>query len=251
MKIQELFKQSLKEDWGSSDWYPVMRAMEAYMMDGYSMEEAAKMCADRWYQDMGWEEAEQAEPNIIARFKRLQQNPPKHEPKPTDNPAYGKVNEGMYVVKSKDGVEKRFKDADSAEAKAWKEKTAKKPVVPKEKYSAEWWEYHWNKDDGFSDKLFPWTKLSRDTIDSKAIEAAVKDAGFMMKNVDDFTVGKAIDKKIGGVDCAGVIVRVSYSFTKDDDMGIDSDEPVSDAQSIYVVRDPKNPAKLIFAGYAH
>lgn len=36
------------------------------------------------------------------------------------------VTEGMFVVKSKDGVEKRFKSADSADAKAWQNNNAKK-----------------------------------------------------------------------------------------------------------------------------
>jgi hypothetical protein len=37
------------------------------------------------------------------------------------------VAEGTFVVKSKDGVEKRFKSATSPEALEWKEKTVRKP----------------------------------------------------------------------------------------------------------------------------
>lgn len=161
------------------------------------------------------------------------------------------IDEGMWVVKSKDGVEKRFKDVDSPEAKAWKESTAKKPTAPKEKFTAEWWDHKAQKDQqgGNFDGIYPWTKIDRHLLDAKDIEAAVKDAGFNMKNVDDFNVTGKADKKIDGVDCAGVKIRVAYSFDKDDDMGVDG--PVSDAQSIIVVRSPKNPAKLIFAGYAH
>lgn len=43
------------------------------------------------------------------------------------------LTEGAFVVKSKDGVEKRFKNPDSPEAKAWKEKTVGKKVAPEDK----------------------------------------------------------------------------------------------------------------------
>lgn len=228
--------ENLNEDWGSSDWHPVMKAMKSYVDQGYSIEEAAKNCADRWYQDMGWEEAEQAEPNIISRYKRLHGN---------------KINEGMYVVKSKDGVEKRFKDDDSAEAKAWRQKIAKKAVAPKEKFTAEWWDYKAEKDHqgGNFDGVYPWSKIDRYSLDVEALSDVFDDAGFNPKHVDDFSVIGKADKKINGVDCAGVKIRVSYSFDKEDDMGVDSF--ISDAQNIIAVRDPKNPAKYIFAGYVN
>lgn len=41
------------------------------------------------------------------------------------------LNEGMYVVKNRDGVEKRFKSADSADAKAWKDSSSAKPTKVK------------------------------------------------------------------------------------------------------------------------
>lgn len=45
--------------------------------------------------------------------------------------------EGSFVVKNKDGKEKRFKDADSVEAKAFKVSSTKK--ASPEKYSKQWW----------------------------------------------------------------------------------------------------------------
>lgn len=62
---------TLSEDWGSSDWYPVMRQMQVYIDQGYSIDDAASLCADSWYQDMGWAEPEQAEMNIVHRYKAL------------------------------------------------------------------------------------------------------------------------------------------------------------------------------------
>lgn len=49
------------------------------------------------------------------------------------------LTEGAFVVKSKDGVEKRFKNPDSPEAKAWKASLQQKPVkIPKnDGYQAE------------------------------------------------------------------------------------------------------------------
>lgn len=38
------------------------------------------------------------------------------------------VNEGKFIVKNKDGEEKRFKDLNSAEAKAWKSSTSTKKI---------------------------------------------------------------------------------------------------------------------------
>jgi hypothetical protein len=63
--------------------------------------------------------------------------------------------------------------------------------------------------------------------------------------------GKQISKKIKGIDVAVQPVRVVMMYTKDDDLGIESDEPISDSQTIYVSRDTKNPKKFAFAGYAH
>jgi hypothetical protein len=48
-----------------------------------------------------------------------------------------KAGKGMWVIKSKDGVEKRFKDDESPEAVVWKATIAKKPKAPKPK---DWWE---------------------------------------------------------------------------------------------------------------
>jgi len=238
---------TIKEDWGSSDWYPVMRAMETYMANGYSMEEAARRCADTWYQAMGWEDAEQAELNIIARFKRLQQNRPKHEPKATDNPTYRKVSEGMFVVKNKDGKEKRFKDDNSAEAKAWKQSSTKKSSVKLAAYSQAYWEY--KEQNATSSIVLPWDKIDPTEIGDQ-FDRISAEQGF--GRMDDFTVLGQSFGEVDGVKVRKVKVRMVFSFGKEDDLGLDvkNDERISDVQTITLRRDTINPKKLVFAGYS-
>lgn len=151
------------------------------------------------------------------------------------------LTEGMYIVKSKDGVEKRFKDADSAEAKAWKESTAKKTKVAV--YSQKYWE---GKDDG--ERIVPWTKITVDEI-ADQFDAIASDQGF--GRIDDWTKQKNGETKVEGVDVATVGVRMAFSFGKEDDMGLDveGDERISDSQYIQLRRDVKDPRKLVFAGY--
>lgn len=149
--------------------------------------------------------------------------------------------EGMYVVKSKDGVEKRFKDADSAEAKAWKEKTAKniKPAV----YSDAYWEKKEEESDDY-DFVTPWKKIGNLNSDSDQIERLVRDQ-YVGKT--DWTLGRADEMKRDGTSCATRVVRVMFEYGPDDDMGVD--EPVSDVQSILVARDPKKPKQIDFVKY--
>ena len=65
------------------------------------------------------------------------------------------LNEGMYVVKSKDGVEKRFKDADSADAKTWKSSTQKKATVNREAQKKKELDLTWSA----LQKVGEWTQL--------------------------------------------------------------------------------------------
>lgn len=155
-----------------------------------------------------------------------------------------KMNEGMFVVKSKDGVEKRFKDTDSAEAKAWKEQTAKKTNVKLAVYSDAYWE---KKEDDSDDRDFmtPWTKIGERGDDSDQIERLVKDQHGAGQT--DWTLGKVGEMKREGTSCATRVVRIMFEYGPDDDMGVD--EPTSDTQSILVARNPKKPKQLDFVNY--
>lgn len=232
----------LNEDWGSSDWHPVMRAMDTYIEQGYSIEEAASRCADRWYQDMGWEEAEQAEPNIVARYKRLQGL----NKKQTFEAHAGK---GMWVIKNKDGVEKRFKDDESPEAKAWKASSSPKKAsnVKLAVYSDAYWA---KKEDDARDKddyefVTPWKTIKNDFAATDKINKVVED----QFNTDkiDWTLGKASEIKREGTTCAAIVVRVSYEYGPEDDMGFD--DVRGDTQNILVARNPKKPSQIDFVQF--
>ena len=161
---------------------------------------------------------------------------------------YEGLNEGMYVVKSKDGVEKRFKDADSIDAKAWKEKTAKKASVKLAAYSDAYWKKKELDADGAnsSDFTTPWKKIGEQGDDTDQIEKLVKDQHGGGKT--DWTFGKSDEMKRDGTSCATRIVRIMFEYGPDDDMGVD--EPTSDTQSIVVARNPKKPNQLDFIKYA-
>jgi len=150
------------------------------------------------------------------------------------------VNEGMYVVKSKDGVEKRFRDADSAEAKAWKEKTAKN--IKLAVYSNAYWEKKEEDSDDY-DFVTPWKKIGDAEVD--AIEAIVRDQHGAGQT--DWTFGKAGEMDREGTSCATRVIRVQFEYGPDDDMGVD--EPVSDTQAILVGRNPKKPKQIDFIKY--
>lgn len=163
------------------------------------------------------------------------------------NQSYAKkrgLDEGMYVVKSADGVEKRFKDANSAEAKAWKEKTAKKAKVKPAQYSTEYWQALEDKALDNRDRNFvaPWDDI---TYDDDGVEAIVK-SEFHSKNLD-WTFGRKGKMVRDGVQCATVQIRVMFEYGPEDDLGLE--EPVSDAQTILVGRSPKNPKQLDFIKY--
>jgi hypothetical protein len=163
------------------------------------------------------------------------------------------AGKGSWVIKNKDGVEKRFKDDESPEAKAWKNSnSAKRPSpVPKEKFSKEWWQYQEDNDKTF-EKIMPWTKIDKYDLDSASLKDAFESAGWKEKNVDDWSViGRGTEINIKGVPCAAVEIRVVYVFTKDDDMGIEGDEPVSDSGTFFAARSPKDPKKYIFARHGN
>lgn len=288
--LTALAKKPLKEDWGSSDWHPVMRAMDKYIEQGYSIEEAANRCADRWYQEMGWAEAEQAMPNIAARYKRLnkiseslskdledavamnwlswpaskivaelkkQMKAGKwaslkgksddeledlvDDAKDSARNKFESIQEGMYVVKNKDGVEKRFKDTDSDEAKAWKDSSSKKSTPKVVAYTDKYWEVK----EGRPGVVMPWKSLKYDEAATDAIQRLVE-LQFGTRNVD-WTFGRASELTKEFTTCAAIEVRVTFEYGPDDDMGVD--EPTSDSQTILVARNRENPKKIDFIKY--
>jgi hypothetical protein len=157
--------------------------------------------------------------------------------------------EGAYVIKNTAGVEKRFKDASSEAAKLWKAsglKASKPSAVPKEKFSQAWWQYQEDKDKNY-EKTMPWTKIDKHDLDSASLKAAFSSAGWNENNVDDWSVvGGSGNVKVKGVNCAALTLRVVYMFTKDDDMGVEGDDPVSDSEYITIARSPTDPKKYVF-----
>lgn len=145
------------------------------------------------------------------------------------------IHEGAFVVKNRDGKEKRFKDANSDEARAWQQSESPKKAV---KYNQEWWN---NQDVD----VHPLTKITHD--DDGQVARILKDEG---PEADDWTFAGHYTKKVDGVMVAGRIVRVGWIFTKDDDMGhAEGDDSVEHYQNFGIVRDVKNPKKFVFDGY--
>ena len=69
--------QSVTEDWGSSDWHPVMKGMWDVIDRHYagranpeSIEDAAQNAAEFYYDDMGYDDVEEAKDRIIGMFLR-------------------------------------------------------------------------------------------------------------------------------------------------------------------------------------
>lgn len=157
------------------------------------------------------------------------------------------LTEGMWVIKNKDGKEKRFKDMDSAAAKAWKASSSpqKEPKVKVEKYSNEYWERIEDKDDG---TVLPWTPIRDDDNAIAQIEAIVKDE-FTFKNIDWNFNSKGGEQKRDGTICAVIYVRVAFKVTPEDDMGVD--HIVDESQTIQVGRNPKKPTQIDFLKYGN
>ena len=150
------------------------------------------------------------------------------------------IHEGVFVVKNKDGKEKRFKDANSAEARAWKQSESPKKAPKAAKYSQEWWH------DQDVD-VYPDDKITHD--DSGQIDKIVtKEMG--SPKPEDWTFGRHYSKNVNGVTVAGRVVRAGWMITKDDDLGT-GDEPVEHYENFGVVRDVKDPSKFVFDGYKY
>ncbi len=166
-----------------------------------------------------------------------------------DHETYARLGEatagkgGMWIIKNKDGKERRFKDDESPEAIAWKNSSSPKKAPKVALYSKEYWEA---KEDAGAD-LLPWTKIRDDYAATDKIEQIVKDQ--FGDITYDWTIGKMSEKLRDGVPCATADIRVMYEIKPEDDLGVD--EPTSDAQGIIVGRNPKNPKKIDFLGFTH
>ena len=149
------------------------------------------------------------------------------------------LNEGMWVIKNKDGKEKRFKDDKSQAAIDWKNSsTPKKPRPEKaKKYSYEWW------DD--QDGTKPWDKI--EYVDD--LYRWIKGGIGVIREPDDWTFGGRYEKEVDGVPVAGRKIRLMYMITKDDDLGVEDGEEVEHSETIGIVRDVKNPEKFVFDGF--
>jgi hypothetical protein len=146
------------------------------------------------------------------------------------------LTEGVWVIKNKDGKEKRFKDDQSEAAIAWKNSSSPVKTKKPAKYSEEWWRAQDDAD------TYPWDKIT----DLGGIDHIIKDRFGSIQT--DMDMMGPYSKEVDGVPVAGRKVRVMFRITPEDDMGVD--EPTEDAQWIKVRRDVKNPEKLVFDGYA-
>lgn len=153
--------------------------------------------------------------------------------------------EGSWVVKNKDGQEKRFKDVNSPEAKAWATSSSKKPEKL-EKFSDAWWdEQHFS---GKHTGPLPDDKIvaGPEGIMSEDIEKM--DAAGIDK-VEDFTISRRGTMMVGKTTCATADLRVLVSYDAKE-MGVEHDqERIEDAVNIKVRRDEKDPKKFIFVSF--
>lgn len=61
---------ALNEDWGSSDWYPIMQAMDKANKAGKGMLDTVEELGEQYYKDMGYESADDAAHAILAKWQR-------------------------------------------------------------------------------------------------------------------------------------------------------------------------------------
>jgi hypothetical protein len=149
-------------------------------------------------------------------------------------------NEGNWVIKSIDGIEKRFKDRDSVEAKAWSSTVAKKRSAKKVKYSLEWWE---------EQELTPWSKISLGTDKGQlSVEILENLSAHSFNNIVDLhLIGKTFEQLIDNIPCAHTKLTIMVAYSKDDDLGLADD--TMDSYTIIVRRDMKDPTKFVFVKF--
>jgi hypothetical protein len=160
------------------------------------------------------------------------------------------LDEGTWVVKNKDGKEKRFKDTDSPEALAWKNSSAA-PKKKAEKYSDEWWEAQ--RATGKHDGKMPYTAIDQAELEFGVLADLVNPKGY---EINDFYITSKGDMMIDGTTVAVATVRMTYEYDMKELGYTDADIERSGAQdgrgleSMYlkVRRDRANPNKIVLVG---
>jgi hypothetical protein len=151
---------------------------------------------------------------------------------------------GKWVIKNKDGKERRFKDKNSKEAQEWMNSSTPKKIPKVPTYDDQYWD---DKERKANDHSFvtPSKKIGGVSTDSAEIDKIIKDHFGNIKT--DWTFERAGEIKVEGTSCATRVVRVMFEVTPEDDMGVDS--TVQDTQTIIVVRDRQTPTKIKFLKY--
>lgn len=106
------FSDVIKEDWGTSDWTPLMNSIKKAVAGGTTLRDAARDEASRYYKDLGYDNEEDATDRIVYMFKlRNKDNQKVAEAK--------YETKGSWKIQNMGGILKNFKDAESPEARAW------------------------------------------------------------------------------------------------------------------------------------
>lgn len=130
------------EDWGTSDWYPVMKNMAREityqtkhhpdLSEDEILRSAALEAGSFYAEHMGYDDEEDLIDAVVAHWNRMSSE------RKTEFMTMAKedfdskhsfesiaISEGTFRLVNKEGDYKRFKRDDSAEAKAWKNSTPK------------------------------------------------------------------------------------------------------------------------------
>lgn len=246
MKINDLLSEArLDEGYAiklkNGSWYSEERPTLGPVKGGNSqvrvfksMDAADDFLIKQQSSKYGGKKFEDAE--IIRRTMQLRPKKVKEE----------RTDEGVWVLKNQDGKEKRFTNKDSAAAKEWQ--ASKSPVKKQiQNYSQEYWE---KKEDEGKATVLPWSRITDDDILRATQEGVMNYAGFT--NIDHWNTGRRGEEVVDGVRRATINLMVSYSFGKEDDMGLDveADERISDSQGIVLGRDVKQPTRITFVRYS-
>lgn len=106
------FSEVIKEDWGTSDWTPLMNSIKKAVAGGATLRDAARDEASRYYKDLGYDNEEDATDRIVYMFKlRNKDNQKVAEAK--------YETKGSWKIQNMGGILKNFKDAESPDARAW------------------------------------------------------------------------------------------------------------------------------------
>lgn len=146
------------------------------------------------------------------------------------------LTEGKFVVKNKSGKEKRFASADSQEAKDWANSTSK-TTVKYPVYSDGYW--------GTKDvDVYPSDKIASSEITREVIDSLRSGHHIDDKNIDHWSVTAGPSMKVEHTTCATAKISMYVYYSKDDDLGLESD--TEDLVHFIIRRDEKNPKKFKF-----